>query len=58
MGLALDGFYYFEDDTIEDFIEKAMAKFEGVHQPPIRKFIWSNEAIRNKICAVAVGIYG
>ena len=56
---ALDGFYYFEDDTVEDLLDKALQKFEK--QPDWRKmtraYVWSFQDIRNKICKVGYSIY-
>lgn len=58
LGLALDGFYYFEDDAIEDRIDRAEQKFAGRNRSVIRAWIMSAEEIREKICQVGSDIYG
>jgi hypothetical protein len=53
--LALDGFFYFEDDKIEELLDKTLLKFGD--QPDWRKasksYIWGFQDIRNRICQVA-----
>lgn len=60
LGFALDGYYYFEDDEVEDALDKALLKFE--HRTDWRKatrsYLWSFPKIRNKICEVGYKIYG
>lgn len=60
LGLALDDLYYFEDDELENEIEKALIKFEK--EPNWRKltriYLWSSSKLRNKICKIAETIYG
>lgn len=58
LGYALDGFYYFDDDEIEDKIDQAELKFLSKGRPAVRNYIWSHEHIRAKICQVAFDIYG
>ena len=57
---ALDGFYYFEDDEIEDLIDKALQKFQDRlgWRKQTRAYIWSFQAIRNKICQVGYKMFG
>jgi hypothetical protein len=57
---ALDGFYAFEDDEIEDAIEFAINKFKGRidWRKQTRLWLWSKEHLRNKICQVAWDMFG
>lgn len=58
-GYALDNLYFFEDDKIEDLLDKALLKFQN--RPDWRKatraYLWSFQDIRNKICDVGYEIY-
>lgn len=58
LGFALDGFYYFDDDEIEDKIDQAEIRFGKLGRAAIRNFIWSHDKIRAKICQVGLDIYG
>ena len=58
LGFALDGYYYFEDDEIEDKIDQAEIRFGKLGRAAIRNFIWSHDKIRAKICQVGLDIYG
>jgi hypothetical protein len=60
LGFALDGFYYFEDDQIEDALEEALDKYETLPnwRKCVRVWIWSHEHLRRKICDIAQEIYG
>jgi hypothetical protein len=57
--LALDDLFFFDDDKIEELLDKALLKFWG--QPDWRKatrsYIWGFQDIRNRICQVAAEIY-
>lgn len=57
--LALDDYFFFEDEKIEELLDKTLLKFQG--QPDWRKttksYIWGFQDIRNKICQVAAEIY-
>lgn len=60
LGHALDGFYAFEDDEVEDMLDKALLKFEGRidWRKATRAYLFSFEKIRNKICQAGYSIYG
>ena len=49
---ALDGFYYFEDDKVEDLLDKALLKFQNKinWRKLVRSYLWSFQDIRFKIC--------
>lgn len=55
MTLALDGYYYFEDDEVEDFINKMELRFVNNPFPrrALRAVIWSTPHIWNKIADLA-----
>lgn len=57
---ALDGFYYFEDDEVEDLLDKALIRFEKRPdwRKAVRSYLWSHEKIRHKICDAGVYVYG
>lgn len=50
---ALNGFYAFDDDEIEDKIDEALIRFKSKGRKAVRAYIWSFPAIRNKICDIA-----
>lgn len=49
---ALDGFYYFTNDSIEDLLDKALIKFQGFPdwRKKTRAYLWSFDKIRGLIC--------
>jgi len=57
---ALDGFFFFEDDKIEDLLDKTLIKFQG--QPDWRKktraYLWSFQEIRDRICDIGYAMLG
>jgi len=63
---AVNAFYYFEDDFVEDIIDEAILRFDFQlnedEETSTRKrasaveWIWSNLKIRSKICKEADGI--
>ena len=57
---ALDGFYYFEDDEVENALDQALIKFSGM--PDWRKrtriWLWSHQHLRYKICKAGQDVYG
>lgn len=57
---ALDGFYAFEDDQIEDALENAILKFKGRDdwRKQVRIYLWSFEKIRYKICKTGYDMWG
>lgn len=55
---ALNGFYVFEDDEIEDKIDKADLRFAKSGRTAVRSHIWSHEKIRAKICAQGYYMFG
>jgi hypothetical protein len=57
---ALDELYYFDDDKIEDLLDKAILKFRGRvdWRKATRSYVWSFHEIREAICAVGYSIYG
>lgn len=52
---ALDGFYAFEDDEIENLLDKALIRFAGRidFRKQTRIYLWSMPKIRAKICQTA-----
>lgn len=56
---ALDGFYYFEDDSIEDFIDKMELQFwtHPNRRKMVRGALMGHVAIFNKIADIAESIY-
>lgn len=58
-GYALDNLYFFEDDRIENLLDKALIKFKD--RPDWRKatraYLWSFQDIRNLICDVGYEMY-
>ena len=60
LGFALDGFYYFPDDQIEELLDKALIKFQGRvdWKKQTRVYLFSFAPIRQKICELAKEIYG
>lgn len=61
---ALSGFYYFEDDDIENDIERLMKKYNiwnfkypADTRSRIRSELMSKPALRDKICDVAAKMF-
>ena len=59
IGHAFDEMYYFEDDEVEEAIDKALLKFQNDPEwrNKTKSYLWSNEKLRNKICQVAFEMY-
>lgn len=59
LGFALDGFYYFDDDQIEDALEEGLDKYESFPnwRKRVRVWIWSHDHLRRKICDIAEGMW-
>lgn len=59
-GYAIEGFYYFENDQIEELLDKVLIKFDG--RPDWRKatraFLWSFPKIRQQICDLGYQMFG
>jgi hypothetical protein len=55
---ALDNFYVFEDDEIENRIEQCLIRFEGRVGFSFIGWILSDQKIRNKVLEIALKIYG
>jgi hypothetical protein len=60
LGFALDDFYFFDDDEIEDAIDRALIRFDGQidWRKQVRIWLWSHQHLRIKICKVAEAMYG
>jgi len=57
---ALNGFYYFDDDEVENFIDKMDLKF-GTNRRSRRMItgaVLGNQKVRDKICDVGTYIFG
>lgn len=58
-GYALDNLYFFENDRVEDLLDKALIKFKD--RPDWRKatraYLWSFHQIRELICDVGYEMY-
>ncbi len=55
---ALNGFYYFDDDEVENFIDKMDLQFTGRPRHMITGAVLGNQKVREKICDVGVYIFG
>ena len=57
---ALDGFYYFDDDEIENFIDKMELRFwdHPNRRKMVRGALMGHVTLFNKIANVAEQIYG
>jgi hypothetical protein len=59
---ALNGFYYFDDDAIEDFIDKMDLRFTEAGYSKKRAMlaaaVLSHDVFREKICDVAAYVFG
>lgn len=60
LGMALDNFYAFKSDAVEDKLDLALIKFSGraKWRSNVRSYLWSFPAIRAEICKEACYIYG
>ncbi len=61
LGQALNGFYYFEDDDVENFIDKMdlrFAKSRSKRRALIVSSVLGNDKIREKVCAEAAYVFG
>jgi hypothetical protein len=59
--LALDEFYCFDDDEVEDELDVAINRFKGKRvdwRSAVRAYIFSKEHLRNRVCDIAVGMFG
>ena len=59
--LALDEFYCFDDDEIENELDTAILKFRYKRidwRSAVRSYLFSKEHLRNRICDIAVGMFG
>jgi hypothetical protein len=60
LSYALDELYCFEDDEIENELDIAILKFKGKHEDwrkQVRAYIFSKQALREKIAAIAIGMF-
>ena len=62
LGQAINGFYYFEDDAIEDFIDKMDLRFTEAGYSKKRAMlaaaVLSHDNFREKVCDVAAYVFG
>jgi len=61
LGLALDFYFTFDDDEVEDMLEIAINRFRDGRpdwRAAVRGYLWSFPAIRDKICDTAVKMWG
>lgn len=57
LGYALDNFYFFDNDEIENIIDRMELKYKRRGRVAVRSSIWSHENIRAKICQIATKMY-
>lgn len=57
---ALDNFYAFKSDEVEDALDKALLKFQGRidWRKSIRIYLWSFPKLRNQICKEGFNVLG
>jgi hypothetical protein len=61
LGLALDDYYFFDSDEVENAIDQALDKFKNKRRDwrkAVRSHLWSKPAIRDAICDMGVKIFG
>jgi hypothetical protein len=61
LGQALNGFYYFEDDDVENFIDKMDLRFaKNIAKRRALMFssVLGNDKIREKVCDAAAYVFG
>ena len=59
---ALQGYYFFEDDSVENKIVQAQKKYNNTSETPetngvVRDWVMSHPEIRDKICKVGYEMY-
>lgn len=59
LAAALDEFYVFESDEIEDELDKAILKFQGQARwrKRVRAYLWGKPKIKEAICSLGNYIY-
>jgi hypothetical protein len=59
MNFAIEGFYYFDDDEIEEILNAGMLKYQNLSEPNnlIRNYVFSRPKIYEKICLIAMYIF-
>ena len=59
LNFALDGLYYFEDDQVEDCIDKFLIKFQNDSdwEKLIKSSLWGIPEVKKKICDAAIAMW-
>ncbi len=57
---ALEGFYAFENDEVENYLDQSLLKFNGEKNwfKKTRMRLWSNDSIRSAIIIEALRVHG